>query len=196
MNRTHKGQKDSGPSPVPSWPLPCPQLAPPPTPPPKGGEGSPRYPCEVDIGCFCLLIGIFIGSNALCSLYAEGVLWDRNCAQMGSVKSVGSVREKNPQRISSVLSHMEGAFYFSQKNTDEQNTQGFTETLSQPISQNLTAIFGSNALWTLYAEGVLWARNVCQKAQWTLCALWEKKLTSEQVHVISNTYKPIFEVLA
>ena len=34
---------------------------------------------------------------------------------------------------------MEGAFYFSQKNTDEQNTQGFTETLSQPISQNLTA---------------------------------------------------------
>jgi len=30
-------------------------------------------------------------------------------------------------------------FYFSQKNTDEQNTQGFTETLSQPITQNITA---------------------------------------------------------
>ena len=56
-----------------------------------------------------------------------------------SVNSVCSVREKTPQRISSVLSHIEGAFSFSQKNTDEQNTQGFTETLSQPISQNLTA---------------------------------------------------------
>ena len=48
-----------------------------------------------------------------------------------SVKSVSSVREKSPQRLSSV-------FFFSQKNTEEQNTQGFTETLSQPISQNLT----------------------------------------------------------
>ncbi|WP_455091431.1 hypothetical protein [Prevotella jejuni] len=45
-----------------------------------------------------------------------------------------------------MTSHSEGAFYFSQKNTDEQNTQHSTETLSQPISQNLTAIFGSNAL--------------------------------------------------
>jgi len=43
------------------------------------------------------------------------------------------------------FSHV-GAFFFSQKNTEEQNTQGFTETLSQPISQNLTAIFGSSAL--------------------------------------------------
>ena len=33
-----------------------------------------------------------------------------------------------------------GPFFFSQKNTEEQNTQQFTETLSQPISQNLTAI--------------------------------------------------------
>ena len=33
--------------------------------------------------------------NALCSLYAEGPLWARNCAQKGSVNSVGSVREKN-----------------------------------------------------------------------------------------------------
>ena len=56
-----------------------------------------------------------------------------------SVKSVSSVREKPPQRVVCVLSHSEGAFYFSQKNTDEQNTQSFTETLSQPISQNVTA---------------------------------------------------------
>ena len=34
---------------------------------------------------------------------------------------------------------MEGAFYFSQKNTEEQISQRCTETLSQPISQNLTA---------------------------------------------------------
>ena len=61
------------------------------------------------------------------------------CAPKGSVNSVRSVREKTPQRVSKM-------FFFSQKDTDEQNTQGFTETLSQPISQYLTAIFGSNAL--------------------------------------------------
>ena len=47
--------------------------------------------------------------------------------------------------------------------TDEQNTQRCTETLSQPISQNLTATFSSNVLWTLYAGGLLWDRNVRQK---------------------------------
>ena len=64
----------------------------------------------------------------------------------GSVKSVSSVREKlpsvkerTPQRFVCVTSHSEGAFYFSQKNTEEQNTQSFTETLSQPISQSVTA---------------------------------------------------------
>ena len=62
------------------------------------------------------------------------------CAKT-SVTSVCSVREKTPQQISSVLSHMEGAFYFSQIYTEEQNTQHSTETLSQPISQNLTATF-------------------------------------------------------
>ena len=74
-----------------------------------------------------------------------------------------SVREKTPLQLSSILSLTVGAFYFSQKNTDEQNTQSFTETLSQPITQNLTAIFGSNALCSLYAEGVLWAQTVRQK---------------------------------
>ena len=54
-------------------------------------------------------------------------------------KKCPSVREKPPQRFACVLSHSEGAFYFSQKNTEEQNTQHSTETLSQPISQNLTA---------------------------------------------------------
>ena len=67
-------------------------------------------------------------------------------AQKGSVNSVSSVREKTPKRVVCVLYHTVGAFYLSQKNTEEQNTQHSTETLSQPISQNLTAIFGSNAL--------------------------------------------------
>ena len=49
-----------------------------------------------------------------------------------SVKSVSSVREKTPQRVSQL-------FFLSQKNTEEQNTQHSTETLSQPISQNVTA---------------------------------------------------------
>ena len=49
-----------------------------------------------------------------------------------SVNSVCSVRDKSPQRVSSVR-------FFSQNYTEEQNTQAFTETLSQPISQNLTA---------------------------------------------------------
>ena len=30
-------------------------------------------------------------------------------------------------------------YFFSQKNTNEQNPQTFTETLSQPISQSVTA---------------------------------------------------------
>ena len=92
-----------------------------------------------------------------------------------SVTSVFSVRDKTPQRISSVLSHMEGAFYFSQKNTEEQNTQGFTETLSQPISQSVTANISYNVLWYLYAGGVLWDRNVGGKVLLNLWVLWEKE---------------------
>ncbi|WP_346748414.1 hypothetical protein [Prevotella jejuni] len=65
------------------------------------------------------------------------------------------MRDKTPQRVVCVSSHRVGAFYFSQKNTEEQNTQHFTETLSQPISQNVTATFSYNALWYLYAVGVL-----------------------------------------
>ena len=125
-------------------------------------------------------------SNALWTLYAGGLLWARNCAQKCSVNSVRSVREKTPQRVSQL-------FFFSQKNTDEQNTQRRTETLSQPISQNLTAIFSWNVLWYLYAGGLLWVRNCAQKGsvksvssvreqnihhERKECLLWEKKLPS------------------
>ena len=60
------------------------------------------------------------------------------CAKMLSELCALCERKISP-RLSSV-------FYFSQSNTEEQNTQTFTETLSQPISQNLTAIFSYNVL--------------------------------------------------
>ena len=47
-------------------------------------------------------------------------------------------RKTSPASFANVL--------FLTEYTEEQNTQRPTETLSQPISQNLTAIFGSNAL--------------------------------------------------
>ena len=67
-------------------------------------------------------------------------------ALKGSVKSVSFVREITPQQLSSVLSLTVGTFYFSQKNTDEQNAQRPTETLSQPITQNVTANISCNVL--------------------------------------------------
>ena len=80
--------------------------------------------------------------NSVCRRRSVG----SNCAQKCSVNSVcsvreklPSVREKPPHRVACVSSHRVGAFSFSQKNTEEQNTRYFTETLSQPISQNLTA---------------------------------------------------------
>ena len=69
-----------------------------------------------------------------------------------------------------------GHFFFSQKYTEKQNTQRPTETLSQPISQNVTANLSWNVLWILYAEGLLWARNVRQKNLLNLWVLWEKEI--------------------
>ena len=86
--RTHKGQKDDGPSPDPSWPLPLPL-------PRREGEWLPRYPYGLDVGFVLSLISFENSSNVLWYLYAGGVLWDRNCAQMRSVTSVSSVRERN-----------------------------------------------------------------------------------------------------
>jgi len=69
------------------------------------------------------------------------------------------VRERTPQRITCVSSHSEGAFYFSQSNTEEQNTQGFTETLSQPITQSVTA----NVSWKASVTSVCRRRSVGSK---------------------------------
>ena len=54
------------------------------------------------------------------------------CAQKCSVNSVRSVRDKTPQRFACISSHQVGAFYFSQKNTEEQNTQRPTKIAAPP----------------------------------------------------------------
>ena len=87
-------------------------------------------------------VGGEASANSVCRRRSVG----SKRAWKSSVKSVSSVREKTPQRFFCVSSHNVGAFYFSQIYTEEQNSQRPTETLSQPISQNLIAIFGSNAL--------------------------------------------------
>ena len=80
-------------------------------------------------------------------------------AQKGSVKYVSSVRDETPQRFVYMLSHRVGAFYFSQKNTEEQNTQHSTETLSQPITQSVTA----NVSWKASVNSVCRRRSVGSK---------------------------------
>ena len=79
------------------------------------------------------------------------------------------------QRLRSFLT--KGAFYFSQKNTEEQNTQSFTETLSQPNSQNVTA----NVSWKASVFSVCRRPSVgskqCAKKLRELCALCERKIS-------------------
>ena len=67
------------------------------------------------------------------------------CAKMLSELCVLCERKNSPAFCLCVVSYS-GSVLFLTENTEEQNTQVSTETLSQPISQNLTAIFGSNAL--------------------------------------------------
>ena len=77
------------------------ELAPPPSPPPKGGEWSPRYPYRVDGSFVMFLFSIYNSWNALCSLYAEDVLWARNVRQKALLtlwalweKEILTVRER------------------------------------------------------------------------------------------------------
>ena len=92
-------------------------------------------------------------------LYAGGVLWARNRALKTSVTSVFSVRGKNIQHKRKDSPRLSSAFYFSQKNIEEQNTQSFTETLSQPISQSATA----NVSWKASVNSVCRRPSVCSK---------------------------------
>ena len=75
--------------------------------------------------------------NSVCRRPSVG----SKCAPKRSVKSVSSVRERNVLCERQNSPHDSPIFYFSQKNTEEQNTQGFTKTLSQPITQNPTPIY-------------------------------------------------------
>ena len=55
------------------------------------------------------------------------------CAPKTSVNSVRSVREKTPQRFSSVLSLTVDAFYFSQKNTPSSPRKKGTSVIAYPL---------------------------------------------------------------
>ena len=73
-------------------------------------------------------------------------------APKSSVNSVRSVRDKPP--------HCEyPTIFLSQKITEEQNTQHSTETLSQPISQSVTA----NLSWKASVTSVCRRRSVSSK---------------------------------
>ena len=95
----------------------------------------------------------------LCTLYAGGVLWARNVRQKAQwtlcalwEKNLLSVREKNP--------HCEyPTIFLSQKITEEQNSQRCTETLSQPITQSVTA----NVSWKASVNSVCRRPSVCSK---------------------------------
>ena len=108
------------------------------TPLPVGeGLGEGPLSCEFET----------VRNNALLNLC---VLWE---------KEKSFVKEKTPQRVTCVSSLREGAFFFSQIYTEEQNTQILTETLSQPITQSVTA----NVSWKASVISVCRRPSVCSK---------------------------------
>ena len=58
----------------------------------------------------------------LCVLCEKKNPMNKRMRQKRSVKSVSSVRDNTSQWFAWVSSHSEGAYFFSQNNTDEQNT--------------------------------------------------------------------------
>ena len=115
--------------------------------------------------------------NSVCRRRSVG----SKCAPKSSVNSVRSVREKPPQRVVCVLSHREGAFYFSQIYTEEQNTQHSTETLSQPISQNVTANRGLTPSPSPNGEGSDY-RGYPYLAVCIVMGLWGYPNTATAIH--------------
>ena len=125
-------------------------------------KGSQRH----QVNRYHRTLQLILVERPLCSLYAEGVLWARNVRKKAQwtlcalwEKEIPFVREGTFQRLSWVLSQPEGVFYFSQIYTEEQNTQRFTETSSQPISQNVTA----NLSWKASVFSVCRRRSVRSK---------------------------------
>ena len=113
--------------------------APPPTPPPKGRGVITEIPLWA--GCRLLFASLLVSSLAvtLCDLCMPKAFCELElCAKMLSELCALCERKTSPASFANVL--------FLTEYTEEQNTQHSTETLSQPISQNVTATFSSNAL--------------------------------------------------
>ena len=97
------------------------------------------------------------------------------CAPKSSVNSVRSVREKPPP---TALKHS-----FSHRITQMNRTHSISQSpYGRQNSQNLTANFSRNALCSLYAEGVLWARNCAQKSSVNSVCSVREKISNEQTH--------------
>ena len=135
-------------------------------------------------------------------------LVDSKHALKDSVKSACSVRNNTPQQVACVSSHKVGAFSFSQNYTEEQNTQAHRRwwPLPHPLPRRegewlprypykedvrlvlLSYWLSCRGNLTYYAPPcgggvgggatILWAQTVRQKPPWTLCALWEKNISS------------------
>ena len=76
--------------------------------------------------------------NSVISVACQQALVGSPCSQKGLCSSVKICERENSQRNSCIL--------FSQNYTDEQKAQRRTETLSQPITQNVSAHDGCNIL--------------------------------------------------
>ena len=110
-------QRDSGPSPFPNWPLPLPL-------PQREGRNHRDTPmANHQHPSLAVTLCELCMPKAFCGL--------KLCAK--KLRELCALCERK------TYPHTPTMFFFSQKNTDEQNTQHFTETLSQPISQNVTA---------------------------------------------------------
>ena len=104
-----------------------------------------------NVGCWWLAIGVSRWSRP--SLRGRGRGRGQffsacsPCSQKGFCSSVKICEREKFQRAPCVL--------FSQNYTEEQNTQRSTETLSQPISQSVTANDGCNVLWYIAVNSVI-----------------------------------------
>ena len=79
-----------------------------------------------------------MGVNSVISVACQQALVSSPCEQKGFCSSVKICERYNSQRNSCIL--------FSQNYTEEQKAQRRTETLSQPITQSVTANDGCNVL--------------------------------------------------
>ena len=117
-------QRNGGPSPFPSWPLPLPL-------PRREGRDHRDTPIRRTKASCCPLLVSTIAETLCVLCMPKAFCGLEMCAK--KLRKLCALCERK------TYPHTPTMFFFSQKNTDEQNTQSFTETLSQPISQNVTA---------------------------------------------------------